>query len=197
MKAICLPCRNRSSLGGFCSSRLTFFLNWEFCMILFRAEAIFASSISKFGKSFPQNDRDVFNSSDCTGTSSAGAPCIFGSQADITIFGLSGSECWCYVYPDPVPLLLAAPLAIHEKNLKRLGVLEHCHLPSKFSLKSCCHSGSSEGNGSTRTTSSSSFSLFFFSISSDPCSECPRSSSPIPSLLADVQLLPLLPAMKM
>ena len=32
-------------------------------MILFRAEAIFASSISKFGKSFPQTDREDFNSS--------------------------------------------------------------------------------------------------------------------------------------
>ena len=32
-------------------------------MILFRAEAIFASSISKFWKSFPQTDREDFNSS--------------------------------------------------------------------------------------------------------------------------------------
>ena len=40
MKAICLPRRNRSSFWAFCCSRLTFFLNWEFWMILFRAEAI-------------------------------------------------------------------------------------------------------------------------------------------------------------
>ena len=40
-----------------------FFLNWEFWMILFRAEAIFTSSISKFGKFFPQTDREDFNSS--------------------------------------------------------------------------------------------------------------------------------------
>ena len=32
-------------------------------MILFKAEANFASSISKFGKSFPQTDREDFNSS--------------------------------------------------------------------------------------------------------------------------------------
>ena len=63
MKAMCLPLRNRSSFGAFCSSRLTFFLNWEFWMILFRAEAIFASSISKFGKSFPFSDREDFSSS--------------------------------------------------------------------------------------------------------------------------------------
>ena len=32
-------------------------------MNLFRAEAIFASNITKFGKSFPLTDRDDFNSS--------------------------------------------------------------------------------------------------------------------------------------
>ena len=31
-------------------------------MILFKAEAIFASSISKFGKFFPEADREDFNS---------------------------------------------------------------------------------------------------------------------------------------
>ena len=52
MKAICLPHKNQSSFWTSCSSRLTFFLNWEFWMILFRADAIFASSISKYGNSF-------------------------------------------------------------------------------------------------------------------------------------------------
>ena len=63
MKAICLPRRNRSSFWSICSSRPTFVLNWEFWMILFRAEAILASSISKFGKFFPETDREDFNSS--------------------------------------------------------------------------------------------------------------------------------------
>ena len=63
MKAICLPRRNRSSFWAFCSSRLTFFLNWEFWMILFRAEPIRASSISKFGNFFPETDREDLNSS--------------------------------------------------------------------------------------------------------------------------------------
>ena len=40
MQAICLPWRIRSSFWAFCSSRLTFFLKWEFCLILFNAEAI-------------------------------------------------------------------------------------------------------------------------------------------------------------
>ena len=40
MKAICLPRGNRSTFWAFCSSRLTFFLKWEFWMILFKAEAI-------------------------------------------------------------------------------------------------------------------------------------------------------------
>ena len=48
---------------NFCSLRLTFFLKWEFWMILFKAEAILASSSSKFGKSFPAIDRDDLNSS--------------------------------------------------------------------------------------------------------------------------------------
>ena len=45
-----------------CSSNLTFLFESEFWMILFKAEAIFASSISKFGKSFPQTDREDFSS---------------------------------------------------------------------------------------------------------------------------------------
>ena len=60
MKAICLPRRNRPSFWASCSSRLTFFLKWEFWLILFNAEAIFASSISKFEKSEPLIDRDDF-----------------------------------------------------------------------------------------------------------------------------------------
>ena len=51
MKAICLPRRIRNSFSAFCSSRLTFFLKWKFWMIFFKEEAIFASSISQFGKS--------------------------------------------------------------------------------------------------------------------------------------------------
>ena len=42
---------------------MTFFLKWVFWMILFREEAILASSISKFGKSWPATDHDDFNSS--------------------------------------------------------------------------------------------------------------------------------------
>ena len=38
-------------------------MRWELRMIFFRAEAIFASSISKFGKSLQQTDRGDFNSS--------------------------------------------------------------------------------------------------------------------------------------
>ena len=63
MKALCLPRRNLSSSWVFCSSRLTFFLNWEFWMILFRAEAILASNISNFGKFGSSNDCEDYNSS--------------------------------------------------------------------------------------------------------------------------------------
>ena len=63
MKAICLPRRNRSSSWAFCSVRLTLFLKCEFWTIFFRAEAIFASSISKVGNRWPSVDCDVFRSS--------------------------------------------------------------------------------------------------------------------------------------
>ena len=63
MRAIRLPRGNRSSFWAFCSSRLTFFLKWEFWMILFKAEAIFASSISKFEKFLPATHREDFDSS--------------------------------------------------------------------------------------------------------------------------------------
>ena len=63
MNAICLPRRKRSTFWAFCSSRLTFFLKWEFWMILFKPEEILASNISNVGKSLPLIDRDDFNSS--------------------------------------------------------------------------------------------------------------------------------------
>ena len=66
-------CPNPHGLGGdgftesdpptFCSSRLTFFSKCEFRMILFKAEAIFASNISKFGRFLSATDRDDFKSS--------------------------------------------------------------------------------------------------------------------------------------
>ena len=43
------------SFWAFYSSRLTFFSKWEFWMILFKAEAILVSSISKIGKRVPSN----------------------------------------------------------------------------------------------------------------------------------------------
>ena len=48
---------------GFLFLEANLLLNWGFWMILFRAEAIFASSISKFGKFFPITDREDFSSS--------------------------------------------------------------------------------------------------------------------------------------
>ena len=63
MKAICLPRRNRCSFWAFCSFRLTFFWKWELLMILFKAEAILASSSSKIGKSLPATDLDDVDSS--------------------------------------------------------------------------------------------------------------------------------------
>ena len=55
------------------------------------------------------------------------SPRNLGSQAGIAISVPSESE-WRY-YAYPIPLLLAALKVINEKNWKRLGVLEHHHLP--------------------------------------------------------------------
>ena len=72
--------------------------------------------------------------------------------------------------------MLEALKVIREKNWKRLGVLEHFHLPGHFSGRSC--------NGFPRTSSLSSF-LFGFSVSAGPCDEFPRTSSLILSLLVN------------
>ena len=48
---------------GFCSSRLILLLKWELWMILFSAEAILASSTSKFGIEIPRVDDEDLNSS--------------------------------------------------------------------------------------------------------------------------------------
>ena len=53
----------RSSFWAFCSSRLILLLNWELWMILFSAEAILASSTSKYGIQIPRVDDEDLNSS--------------------------------------------------------------------------------------------------------------------------------------
>ena len=52
---------------------------------------------------------------------------LFSSSNRYRNSGLSGNEQRCCVYS--VPLLLAAPNVIHEKNWKHLDVLEHFHQP--------------------------------------------------------------------
>ena len=84
-------------------------------------------------------------------TSSARRPHYFRLQADIAIGVLSESACRHCAYPGRVPLLLATPLVIHEKNWKCLdpqaqvfpmAPKEYFHRP-KNSLNSCSQSGNS------------------------------------------------------
>ena len=49
-------------------------------------------------------------------------PSLFSSSSRYRNLGLSESECRHYACPNPVPLLLATPLVIHEKNWKCLDV---------------------------------------------------------------------------
>ena len=54
---------NCPASGPFCSSRLILLLKWELWMILFSAEAILASSTSKFGIWIPVTDDEDFKAS--------------------------------------------------------------------------------------------------------------------------------------
>ena len=63
---------------------------------------------------------------DCTSAPSARRPRNLASQADIAISVLR--EVSEDTMLTPIPHLLAALKVIHEKNWKRLGVLEHYHL---------------------------------------------------------------------
>ena len=63
-------------LLGFCSSRLILLLNWELWMILFSAEAILASSTSKFGIEIPRVDDEDLNSSTESTNSTSLIHCI-------------------------------------------------------------------------------------------------------------------------
>ena len=49
-------------------------------------------------------------------------PLLISSSSRYHIFCLSGREHKCCAYPSPIPLLLAPPLVIHEKNWKCLDV---------------------------------------------------------------------------
>ena len=55
---------------------LLFLLNWELWMILFSAEAILASSTSKFGIEIPRIDDEVLNSSTASTISTSLIQCI-------------------------------------------------------------------------------------------------------------------------
>ena len=68
-----------------------------------------------------QVTKNVRSGHDCTRTSSARSPCYFRLQADVTIWVLR-KVCRHYAYPNPVPLFLATPLVIHEKNWKCLDI---------------------------------------------------------------------------
>ena len=56
---------------AFCSSRLILLLNWELWMILFSAEAILASSTSKFGIEIPRvDDQNLQSTTESTNSTS-------------------------------------------------------------------------------------------------------------------------------
>ena len=61
----------------------------------------------------------------CTGASSARSPRYFRPETDIAMLVFRDLSKKCYVYS--VPLLLAAPKVLHEKNWKTLDVPEHFH----------------------------------------------------------------------
>ena len=54
---------------------------------------------------------------------------IFSLQADVTISVFREVSNRCCAYPSLVPLLLAAPLVIHEKRWESIDVVEHSYPP--------------------------------------------------------------------
>ena len=66
---------------------------------------------------------------DCTSTSSARSPRYFWSSSRCHNWGPSESACRHSAYPNPVPLLLATPLVIHEKSLGNVWAPLHASLP--------------------------------------------------------------------
>ena len=64
---------------------------------------------------------------DCTSASSARSPCNFRPQTDITISVFREVSIDTMLTPGLVPLLLAAPPAIHEKSWESIDVVEHSY----------------------------------------------------------------------
>ena len=108
-------------------------------MILIRAEAIFASSISKFGKSFPQTYREDFNSS----KESTQSWC---SQTSIVVRNTLGKQSlqhtnrFQYEFCDPFPAtaLLQSPMR-SNRRLPFRCILRSFDLQSFATCDLSCH----------------------------------------------------------
>ena len=88
------------------------FLHWEFCDLLLSSH-----------KKLPLWAR-LYQHVFCK------KPSLFLSSSRYRSLGPSESACWHYAYPSPVPLLLAAPLVIHEKSWRVL--VEHHYPPDSL-----------------------------------------------------------------
>ena len=104
---------------------------------------------------------------DCTSTSSARSHCYFWSSSVFHNVGPSESACRHFAHPNPVPLLLAAPLEVHEMACKYLDLSLGAGFPigpkglfssTRISLNSCSQSG----NSCDISLCTSSDSTFFF-----------------------------------
>ena len=126
---------------------------------------------------------------DFTSTSSARSPRYFSSSS--RYHNLSPSEI-AYLhcaYPNPVPILLAAPLEVHEITWK---CLDFPALGFSKALLKCFHQPNTRNSSSqsgtscdiSLCTSSDSPFLFLFSVSVDSCSVSPLSSALVLPLLS-------------
>ena len=118
-------------------------------------------------------------------------PSLFSFSSRCRSLGLSESECRHHAYPSPVPLLLAAPLEVHEKKWQYLdaqatGLSKGLRSSTNFSLNSCSQSGKS-CNRSLCTSSRRLF-LFVFSVSADLCTGFLHNSSLVLPLLSSNSL---------
>ena len=131
---------------------------------------------------------NIFRSGhDCTSTVFCKKTSFFQSSSRYHNLGPSENACRHNAYSNPVPLLLAAPLEVHEMTWKcfdflALGfpkaMLKYLHRTN--SLNSCSQSS----NSCERSLCTSSDSPFiFFMVSVDSCNGFPSSSSLVLPLL--------------
>ena len=126
---MCLPRRKRSSFWSSCSSRLILLLKWELWMILFSAEAILASSTSKFCIEIPrEDDEDINSSTESTNSTSFGKTVSAAPESMTKSHGINLHSSPSSVLPSIFPLSRGHKLASFPSSRALSLVVADRHL---------------------------------------------------------------------